>query len=587
MGPFHNMKQFIKFIFRELAPHKRTVIFCGALAILAAILETAAPIIMGRGFDLAKQGEAFFIYGGALTAWFAIRFLAERMRTYIGIKGSYVGEMISENFIIRTMTKLLDKPLSFHYGKKSNITSYKLASFRWSFLNVIETIVFDFIPAILSIIAILAYLLIIEWRIGLVMFLGIGVFIFYTYRKAGVRMKKREEQNAAARDVDQAGWDSLRNILVVKSTGNEGYFEKILKNLKDKYIAATRQMNIFEKRINNWQNAIITITSFFILLLGVVNFKNGVFTFGRLSAVTAYAFSIFGYVRFLQWHFTGFIIATTGYKIVEKTVNEPAEDFQSGRRVELQGNIEFANVAFGYQKDRQILKNIDFTIKSGERVAIVGESGEGKTTLVDLLGRYYKVNKGKIFLDGVDIEKINLKSLRLQMAYVPQDLTLFHESIEFNIRYGRPKAGKNEVYEAARLAHLLDFIEKLPKKWKTVVGERGLKLSGGERQRVALARAFLRNPKILILDEPTAHLDSATEEIIRQSLENLMRGRTTFIIAHRLRTVKDADKILVLKDGLVAESGRHEDLIKNPDGVYRALLEAQGGFISPTEEHLK
>jgi ATP-binding cassette subfamily B protein len=171
------------------------------------------------------------------------------------------------------------------------------------------------------------------------------------------------------------------------------------------------------------------------------------------------------------------------------------------------------------------------------------------------------------------------------MAYVPQDLTLFHESIGFNIRYGRTDATDAEVAAAAQFAKLDAFIEELPEKYATLVGERGMKLSGGERQRIALARAFLRDPRILVLDEPTAHLDSKTEEHVRQSLETLMRGRTTFIIAHRLRTVMDADKILVLKDGRIAESGTHAELVQK-NGAYAALLKAQGGFISPDEQHV-
>ncbi len=580
------MKQFIKFIFRELAPHKKTVIFCGVLAVLAAGLETAAPIIMGRGFDLAKQGTAFAVYGGALTLWFVIRFIAERLRTYIGGKGMYIGNMVSENFNIKAMEKILDKPLSFHYGEKNNENITKLSYFRWDIQSIIEGVIFDFVPAILIVMAILGYLFFIEWRIGLALALGMALFIFYTFKTSENWIKKRNLLNQAERDVDQAGWDGLRNILVVKSTSNENYFRKALKRLQDKFKIAFLKFIKIDYSQMYWQNAIIAVSSFAALLIGTVDFTSNVFSFGQLSAITAYTFTIFGYVRFVQFQIKNFSRGMTRYNVIKKVLSEPAEDFQSGQMVELKGDVEFANVAFGYQKDRQILKDVSFAVKSGERIAIVGESGEGKTTLVDLLGRYYRTNTGKILLDGIDLGKINLKSLRSQMAYVPQDLTLFHDTLEFNIHYGRPEASDKEVREVAEQAHLTDFIEKLPKKWKTVVGERGLKLSGGERQRVAIARAFLRTPKILVLDEPTAHLDSATEENIRQSLEKLMRDKTTFIIAHRLRTVKDADKILVLKDGRIAESGRHNDLIKNPHSVYRALLEAQGGFISPTEEHI-
>lgn len=578
------MKEFIEFIFHELKPHKKTVIFCGIFAIIAAIMEMAAPIIMGRGFDLAGEGRTFLFYGGALFLWFLIRLMAERIRNYIGFSGSYLGVLVSSNYTGRAMGELLNKSLPFHYGKKGGAVISKLSQFRWNLISVIEDSVFDFIPAIFGVVAILTYLFIIEWRIGLSLFAGNAIFILYIIKTVKILQKRLDDRNESIRDVEQAGWDGIRNVLVVKSTNNEKFFQRTLCRLINKFKIVDRRCLQSSKKFWNWQNFIISVSSFSALIIGVMDFGNNIFTFGQLSAVTAYIFTMFGYVKFIQWQFRSFLKATVDYRAISKIIDSPSEDFGTGEAIDLKGGVDFLHVAFGYQRDRQILKDVSFEIKSGERVAIVGESGEGKTTLVDLLGQYYKPNDGKILLDGQDIKKINLKSLRSQMAYVPQDLTLFHETLEYNIRYGRPDAKKKDVLMAAKRAHLLEFIEKLPKKWKTMVGERGLKLSGGERQRIALARAFLRDPKILVLDEPTAHLDSSTEDIIRHSLEELMRGRTTFIIAHRLRTVRDVDKILVLKDGCIVESGKHEDLIKKSDGVYSALLKAQGGYISPDEE---
>jgi ABC-type multidrug transport system fused ATPase/permease subunit len=257
-------------------------------------------------------------------------------------------------------------------------------------------------------------------------------------------------------------------------------------------------------------------------------------------------------------------------------LESPSEDFESGREVAIRGDVEFRGVRFRYREDRSALEDIDFSVPAGTFVAIVGESGEGKTTLVDLIGRYWSPQAGAILIDGTDVHDINLRSLRSQMAYVPQDLTLFHESLGENIRFGRPKATDEEVQEAVRLAGLKDFVASLPDGLKTVVGERGLKLSGGERQRVALARAFLRNPRILILDEPTAHLDSKTEAIIHESVHELMPGRTVFVIAHRLRTVSEADVILVLNHGRIVEIGSHNELAAKPESVYVSLLKAQG-----------
>ncbi|MCG2693790.1 ABC transporter ATP-binding protein/permease, partial [Candidatus Parcubacteria bacterium] len=513
--------------------------------------------------------------GGALLAWFLIRLIAERFRIYIAAKGFQIASMVSEDYNIKSLGEFLNKPLSFHYGKKSPEIFNKLSMFRWNLLGAIEGTIFDFIPAILAVIAILSYLFFIDWRIGGVLTFGIAVFLLYTFKNSDNWQDARDTYNQSARDVDQFGWDGLRNALVVKSTSNEKYFNNQLKKLRDKFEIKVKQFSKVDKRQINFQNAILVTVSFAALMLGAINFTNDVFSFGQLTAVVAYVFSIFGYIRFVQWQFRVFVKTKVDYETITKAMDSPAENLESGKDVELRGGVQFSHVVFAYQKGREILKDVDFSVREGDRVAIVGESGEGKTTIVDLLGGYYKPTKGNILFGGIKSEKINLMSLRSQMAYVPQDLTLFHDTIEANIRYGRPSAKKEEVEKAARQAHLLDFIEKLPKKWKTVVGERGLKLSGGERQRTALARAFLRNPKILILDEPTAHLDSATEKIIHESLDELMKGRTTFIIAHRLHTVEQADKILVLKNGYIVESGKHGDLIKNPDGEYAKLLRYQ------------
>jgi len=581
------MRDFVKFILRELKPYKWTVIFCGFLAIIAALLDMTAPILMGRGFDAAAIGQPFLIFGGMLAAWFIIRLISERIRVYIGSRGSYLGDAISVNYMTRVMGELLNRPLSFHYGKKSNLTASRISQFRWNFMSVIEGIVFDFVPAVLAILAILTYLFIIEWRIGLVLFLGMIAFLLFTAWISRVWQKKRDANNEVGRKIEQVGWDSLRNVLVVKSTSNEGFFERSLAKFKKHWLKSNTEVIAFEKRNTHIQNTIIAISSFGAVMLGVYDLSIKIFTIGQLSAVVAYCFAIFGYVRYIQWQIRWFLRSMVDYSALQKVLIAPPENFISGKSLELLGGVHFEHVAFGYQKDRQILRDVSFSVNPGERVAVVGESGQGKTTLVDLLGHYYDADGGKIVFDGVDIGDINLKSLRSQMAYVPQDLTLFHETLEFNIRYGRPEANDREIKRAAEEAHLTEFIKKLPKGMKTVVGERGLKLSGGERQRVALARAFLRNPKILVLDEPTAHLDSRTENYIQDALHDLMRGRTTFIIAHRLRTVQNADKILVLKDGRIVEVGRHEELIKKPDSVYTTLLKAQGGYISPDEPHLK
>lgn len=245
------------------------------------------------------------------------------------------------------------------------------------------------------------------------------------------------------------------------------------------------------------------------------------------------------------------------------------------KRVE--GNVKFVDVAFTYpsRKEIQVLKNITLTAKKGETIAIVGPSGSGKSTLVGLLLRFYDPEKGQLLIDDVDAKNYSLTELRNNMAIVPQDVLLFGGSIKENIAYGKPNATIEEIAEAARKANALEFIERFPEQFETVVGERGVKLSGGQRQRIAIARAVLKDPSILILDEATSSLDSESERVVQEALDKLMVGRTSFVIAHRLSTIRKADKIIVIDKGEVRESGTHQELMHLENGLYRSLSSMQ------------
>ena len=242
----------------------------------------------------------------------------------------------------------------------------------------------------------------------------------------------------------------------------------------------------------------------------------------------------------------------------------------------LKGDIAYENVSFGYTPDRTILKGIDLAIRAGETIAFVGPSGAGKTTICSLLPRFYDVEGGRITIDGIDIRQMTLASLRGQIGIVQQDVFLFAGTLRENIAYGKLTASEDEIVEAARRARLDEMIARLPDGLDTVIGERGVKLSGGQKQRLAIARMFLKNPPILILDEATSALDTETERAIQASLAELSKGRTTLVIAHRLATIQDADRIIVIDESGVAEQGRHQELVQRP-GIYRRLHEAQYG----------
>jgi subfamily B ATP-binding cassette protein MsbA len=253
---------------------------------------------------------------------------------------------------------------------------------------------------------------------------------------------------------------------------------------------------------------------------------------------------------------------------------EKLSDEPEGVAIE-QGKVEFRDVSFSYNADVPALRGVSFTVKPGEKIALVGPSGSGKTTLVNLIPRFYEVSEGTILIDGNDVRGMNLTDLRAQIGIVPQEVVLFAGTIYDNIRYGKLDAREQEIGEAAKMANAQSFIERLEAGYRTEIGERGVQLSGGQRQRIAIARAILRNPRILLLDEATSALDSESELMVQGALDRLMQGRTSFIIAHRLSTVHRCDRIFVLDRGTVVEEGTHEELLRNDSGIYKKLYSLQ------------
>jgi ATP-binding cassette subfamily B protein len=329
--------------------------------------------------------------------------------------------------------------------------------------------------------------------------------------------------------------------------------------------------------LNVGQTLIIAAGLTLIMLMAADGVRDGSMTVGRFVLVNTYLMQLYQPLGFLGFVYMtikqGIVDAEQMFGLLEvgqEIIDRPGAHMLAAEA----GELRFDGVRFGYRPDREILKGVDFVVPAGRKLAIVGPTGAGKSTISRLLFRFYDVTQGRIAIDGQDIRDVTQESLRSAIGVVPQDTVLFNDTIRYNIAYGRPGASQDEIEHAARLAQVHDFVVALPDGYDTRVGERGLKLSGGEKQRVAIARTILKDPLILILDEATSALDTGTEQDIQTALRAVSRDRTTLVIAHRLSTVVDADEIIVLRDGLVAERGRHAALLAR-DGLYARMWALQ------------
>ncbi len=460
----------------------------------------------------------------------------------------------------------------------------KVGRFVRSFEGFSDRLYFDLAPLFLKIVFIFFILFWIKPVIGVIMLVWTIIFLISTFWFARYKWKYDIARAKMDTKVTGALADTITNNSNLKFFASLAYEVKRFGNITSKWAKKTLLEWNISQIAEAFQGAMMIGLEFLILYFAVQAWAAGELTIGDFVWIQTYLIVIFDSI----WRFGRNIRDLYRHLAEAEEMTEvldeqhEIQDVKDAKDISIvRGKIEFKKVCFSYGSlDTEVVHGLSFKVKSGEKVALVGPSGGGKTTITKLILRLFDIQKGHILIDDQDTSKVTQDSLRSQISFVPQDPILFHRSLMDNIRYGRLGATEEEVMASAKLANCHEFIMKLPKKYDTFVGERGIKLSGGERQRVAIARAILSNAQILILDEATSSLDSASEAQIQEALENLMKSKTTLVIAHRLSTITQMDRIMVLQDGKIVEDGVHADLIHYKTGLYRKLWELQvGGYV--------
>jgi len=438
----------------------------------------------------------------------------------------------------------------------------------------------DFILAVLTILGSFFFLIKIRWELAVIVIVAFPIImaiVIGSRRKLSLTSKKVKEKTS---EINADLESSISGIRVTKGFTNEEYERAkfAVHNLEFSQAKKIRFKLIayFHSNIELCNN----ILGLIVLAVGGYFIMQDKMTISDLVAANLFIASFTAPIRRLTNFVEQFATGMAGFNRFLEIMKEEPEIQDAEDSVDLlcaRGNIIFKNVDFSYTKDYPVLENINLDIRSGEKFALVGASGGGKSTICNLIPRFYEISGGSIMMDGIDLKKIKLKSLRSQIGIVQQDVFLFAGTVKENIAYGKPNATEEEIIEAAKRAEIHEDILKMPNGYDTIVGERGIKLSGGQKQRVSIARCFLKNPPILILDEATSALDTATEIKIQHSFDELAKGRTTLVIAHRLSTIKNADKIAVVNDKGIAESGTHQELM-DKQGEYYKLCQAQFGL---------
>ena len=571
----------LKIFFSYYKPHLKLFIADMICAFMIAAIDVAFPMFSRYALDiLIPNGNlrifTFFIIilgGGYFLRWIC--------NWFVNYWGHIFGNRIEQDMRRDVFSHLEKLPFSFYDTNRTGKIMARATTDLFEITELAHHGPEDFFIAILTIFGSFFLLLKIRWELAIIVIISMPIILFiviFSRRNLSRTSKKVKETTA---EINANLESSISGIRVTKGFVNEELENKNFDAMNKKYSHAKRirfkYMAFFHSNIELCNN----LLSLLVLAAGGYFIMKGKMTLPDLVAANLFIASFTAPIRKLTNFVEQFSTGMAGFSRFLEIMQTEPEEPDSQDAVEIlasRGNISFEHVNFSYANNIQVLSDINFTVKSGEKFALVGSSGGGKSTICNLIPRFYEISEGQILLDGINIKKIKRNSLRNQIGIVQQDVFLFAGSVRENIAYAKPNATEQEIILAAKRAEIHDDIMNMPDGYETIVGERGIKLSGGQKQRISIARCFLKNPPILILDEATSALDTATEIKIQKAFDELSKGRTTIVIAHRLSTIKNADKIAVINHKTICETGTHSDLIAK-QGEYYKLCQAQNGII--------
>jgi len=588
-------KDILYAFWRGIRPQKWLLFVLIASMILGNIVAIIIPLFYKQFFDIISSSQSkeivapqlflliFYIAGlnGLFWLFYRVATLANNI-----FQPSVIARLKQQSY-----DYLMQHSYSFFVNNFAGSLVQKVNRFGRAFERLSDNLVWALLPLAVRVISILVVVFFVNKWIDLVIL--VWTVIFLAFNIGFSRWKLKYDIKAAAMDSKATGYlaDTISNQNTIQLFAGYESESKGYKKVTDEQAKITRFAWNLDAIVEGGQGFLTFAIEFVLFFYAIKYWQQGLLTIGVFVLLQAYVLNIinqlWGFTRVVRDVYQSYADSKEMVEIL--LLPHEIEDTPVAKELIVKdGEIKFDDVIFSFNKTRKVLQNVDLTIKPGEKVALIGPSGAGKTTFVRLLLRLYSVTSGKIFVDGQDISGVTQESLRKNISMVPQDPILFHRTLAENIAYGKKDATIAEIEEAVKLAHCDDFIANLAYKLDTFVGERGIKLSGGERQRVAIARAILKNAPILVLDEATSSLDSNSEMLIQDALNNLMQNKTVIVIAHRLSTIQKMDRIIVVDDGKIVEQGSHSELLKNENSLYKKLWELQaGGFLKSESDELE